>query len=261
VRAEPGASAEAGRDLRLKRIIFLSAFERKLNIGLAVLVAIAFIYALLQHVILAAYPAPYPWLYRLGEVFYELAIAYIAAYLFYIMVNVLPTQRDRHNIYHHLSPLIAQVDGIARGLMQSLYEAAGEDPNSENTLANVRATCEKLWPSKPARIGIPTSAGIEQGTVMTVIINRITQARRVNREILSFAPYLDSQMIDTVAAIEGCGFFFVMDQWLGLYNVGHSRDGRMTHVAPELSEYLKLTGRLDEYRQRNLPDHTGEASS
>lgn len=90
-----------------------------------------------EQVLLADVPEVFKGGAALGKLFYDLAIAYIGAFAFYLLVVVLPLRRDRRNAYRHLAPLIGRVVGEAVGLMQSLNQAAGVEQNRKNTWPNV----------------------------------------------------------------------------------------------------------------------------
>ena len=58
---------------------YLSRFERRLNRLLWALLAIALVYAVLQHVVFAGVPEPFHGGARLGMLGYDIAIAYTGA--------------------------------------------------------------------------------------------------------------------------------------------------------------------------------------
>jgi hypothetical protein len=93
--------------------------------------------------------------------------------------------------------------------MQTLNQAAGFDAQRQNTLANLEELCGKLKPDQGVNSLVPTLEvkGFRQGNVMDAITYRIGRARMINREILNFTTYLESKLVNDVAAVDSCSLF------------------------------------------------------
>ncbi|MGH3787538.1 MAG: hypothetical protein ACRDRG_13525 [Pseudonocardiaceae bacterium] len=232
-----------------KRIKHLSQFERRLNGFLWTVFTIALVYAFVQHVLLAHTAERFSSGAELGDLFYDLAIAYIGAFVFYLLVVALPLRRDRHKVYQYLAYRFGRVVGEACGLMNSLNEAAGVDANRKNSWPNVENTCTLIGPRSPANFGLLTPTGTVQGTVLDVIHYHMTRAHDVNREILSFATFLDSEALNLVAEIED--HLTSIDRMVGLLQQRSSTD--MSVLARDIFDYLQLADHLDDYRHEFLP--------
>jgi hypothetical protein len=107
------------------RAIYLNDFERRLSKSLWALLWIGVIYAMLQHVILINIPELFTGGASVGDLIYDLALAYISAFLFYILVVSLPLQRSRRGIYRYLNSVIGKIVGNGIGLMDTLNQLAG----------------------------------------------------------------------------------------------------------------------------------------
>lgn len=230
----------------------LSHFERWRNRALLFFFLIALIYAFLEHVVLANIPEVFPGGARTGEVFYELGIAYIVAYAFYLLSVALPLQRDRRNVYRNLRPLVDRVFGQAIILMRTVNLAANLEPYRENTQSNVEETCGAVGPRSRAPILMqgPSGGGV-QGTAMDVIRSNVLQTRQLIGELLNMATYLDSELIKHVSAIANCKYFQLFDNVGAIYAYGGNTD--MSPFATPIFDYLLLIDRLDEYRRSYLP--------
>ena len=106
------------------RYSYLSGFERRLNRALWALLIVGVVYAILQHVALANVPEVFPTGARWGDLFYDLAIAYVGAFLFYLLNIRLPLRRERRNVYQNLGPLFDRIVSATTGLMTHLNSAA-----------------------------------------------------------------------------------------------------------------------------------------
>lgn len=232
------------------RYAYLSRFERRLNRALWALLIVGVVYAVLQHVVLANTPEVFPTEARWGDLVYDLAIAYVGAFTFYLLNIRLPLRRDRRNVYRSLGPLISRIVGHAVQLMGHLNRAAGVSANRVNTLDNIEDICSRLrLSSETPNFGIPVPGGFRIGTVAEVMQDYKEQTRKLSAELLNFTDYLASELIDYVVAIEHRGYFYMFEQ------VSHAagdtsaiRD--IKWLARPLFDYLQLVDRVDSYNRQ-----------
>jgi hypothetical protein len=99
---------------------------------------------------------------------------------------------------------------------------------------------------------IPTPNGFQLATVAEQIRIHPDRARELNREILDFAAYLASDVIEYVEAIERHGSLI---SFRGMVTLSTAKqiDGlpsvqSLSIMAGEVFDYLQLVDRLDEYR-------------
>jgi hypothetical protein len=239
---------------RATALSYLSPFERALNRTLWGLAWAALLYGVAQHVFLANTPEVFRGGARLGDLFYDLSIAYFGAFVFYLLVVRLPLLRDRRNIYRHLAPLIGQVVGEAWSLIGMLHGAAGFDNSRENTLANVEETCSKIGPDSEANLLMVTASGYQKYKVMDAIYyHHMERARRRNREILELSSFVPSEVISLITEIENHGYFRVFESVYSSYKAGAVRNTDLSFLARNFFDYLLLADRLDNYRHEFLP--------
>ena len=237
----------------------MSSFERWLNRALWGLLLVALIGAALQHVFLANVPEVFPTGARWGELFYDLAIGYVGAFVFYLIVVRVPLRRDRENYYRHLGFLVVRLVAEASDLMMSLNRAAKFDTARPHTLVNLREMLGQLRPNTEAEHMLATPSGNVPGKVMDVVAFHVERARIMCREILGFAPYYDSEVVEVVAAIEICPFFQMfnaVEPQLRTSTLGEKLE--MSFFEEAIFDYLQLADRLHRYRQKNrdiLPDN------
>jgi hypothetical protein len=227
---------------------YLSHFERRLNRSLWALLAIALLFAVLQHVVLANVPEASRGAH-LGTLCYDIAIAYIGAFIFYLLNVRLPLRRDRQNIYRNIGP-VARVVAQATGLMQMLNRAAGFDAERECTLANVKEVCARITPQTPVDLVLATNVTPLSATVMDAIYSYVTRARQLNSELLNLSTYLASDLIHLIALIEEHGGLDEFELIYAAYQSGHlDKSEDLSGIAPALFNYLQIVDRVDMYRK------------
>ena len=84
----------------LNQLANLSPSERRLNRWLLGLACAGAVYALLEHVVLINTPELFRGGAQLGDFFYDLAIGYLAAYIFYLLVIRAPLMQTVETSTH-----------------------------------------------------------------------------------------------------------------------------------------------------------------
>lgn len=135
---------------------------------------------MLQHVTFANVPEVFPTGARISDLLYDLAIAYVGAFAFYLLNIRLPLRRDRRAMYRNVAPMVGMVVTHAKVMMTKLNKAASiEPPDRENTWPNVEELCKKI--NLQTHIGgiyVAEGGGFGTHTVFSVIVDhmRRTQA-------------------------------------------------------------------------------------
>jgi hypothetical protein len=186
---------------------------------------------------------------------YDLGIAYVGAFTFYLLIIRLPLRRNRRNVYQYLAPLINRVVGEARNLIGTLNSAAGFDDSRENSLANVEVTCAKVTAAQRVGLLVPAPAGgLEKATLMDAIHFHMARARKVDREILDRSDYLDAEVVNLITAVENYGYFTFWDNIYPMYQRGLLKpDENMSFIARNIFDYLQTASKVDAYIQEHLP--------
>jgi hypothetical protein len=153
------------QDWPVSRCTYISGGERRLTRWLWTLLAITLVYSVFQHVILAGVPERFPRGAQLGDLFYDLTIAYIGAFGFYMLIVRLPQLRDRRNVYMYVEVLLWQLFEQARGLIMELDRMWRVDDHRERTaeetamvmgkrpatLDSIRDVCSRIGPEQDVR--------------------------------------------------------------------------------------------------------------
>lgn len=238
------------------RYAYLSDFECGLNTVLWALLWVGILFAVAQHVALANIPEVIPAGARWGYLGFNLAIAYVGAFVFYLLVVRVPLRRDRNAIYRHLAPSLNRVVGEARNLIDALNRAAGFDATGrENSLVNIEEVCRILTPGMRVGMRIPTASGaLENATLVYEIDYFMRRARQVNHEILDLSTYLDVEVISLITSIENHGYFKIFEPFNSYFERGLLKpDHNMSFIARDVFDYLQIVDKLDDYIHERLP--------
>ncbi|WP_156752012.1 hypothetical protein [Mycobacterium sp. E2497] len=238
---------------RATQLTYLSTFERRLNRSLWGLAWVALIYSVAEHVWLADNPEAFPGAERLGDLLFHLALEYVTAFIFYLLIVRLPLRRDRQNIYRNLEPLLSRVVGEATALMGTLHQAAGFDSQRENTLAHVQETCSKIGPETPTKMLIASAAPAAHAPMLDAIHYHMERARRVNSEILDLSAFVASDVISIVNDIENRGYFSAFEFVYPLFKANQLSKSDLSFLSRHIFDYLLLADRLDTYCRDFLP--------
>src|SRR5581483_953826 len=135
---------------------------------------------------------------RLGEVLYELSLAYLASVVFWLLVVELPRQRTQRTIYERVGPLAMRVAGAGHGLTLSIAQSAGspltdqDEPLSEERLQQL---CSSVGPHTPAAISFWRDGALQQGALIDVLYDRVRRTKQAIDDIFVMMPYLDASLI------------------------------------------------------------------
>jgi hypothetical protein len=73
---------------------------------------------------LLAVPEPLPWMAELGEVFYDLSLAWVTAWAFQFLVIVLPAERERRRFQELVAPRLDRLIVLGMDLNDAIYAKA-----------------------------------------------------------------------------------------------------------------------------------------
>lgn len=95
--------------------------------------AIAASFALARTVLLA-WPEPYPWMFEAGELFYDLGLAWAAAWAFQFLVVILPAERERERFNALIAPRVDRLVVVGVELSTAIAKQAGKSPSVQFVL-------------------------------------------------------------------------------------------------------------------------------
>jgi hypothetical protein len=236
----------------------MSPYEARLNRSLWLLLWAALGYSALQHVLLADRPAFSQWAFRAGELCYDLAIAYVGAFVFYVLVVRMPLRRDRRNVYGRMTYALRGPRGQAIELIRYLNATAGlvaegEPDDRRVTRENVAEACAGITYSTAAYYW--TTPGRVRTNAMGLIVELVDRIHRANKELMSdWSPYLPTHAIDLLEAIDDCRFLQLPEHIFPLVERGIVDENQdLTWLVDEIYTYLRLVHRFDKWRVEFVP--------
>ncbi|CKH13613.1 Uncharacterised protein [Mycolicibacterium smegmatis] len=229
------------------RYAYLSSHERRLNRSLWAALGFFVVYTVLQHVVFAKVRPIFHMGAQWGDLLYDLGIAYIGAFVFYLLVVRLPLRRDRQNVYENLSPLVNQIVAEAVTLMGLLNGAAGAPTGRRCTAENVAETCSLISLNTQVKMKIVNSDGSERpATVRDALLRSSEKSRKLNRELLEFSGHLSSELINYIIAIEQRGYFVMFSQFDSII-VKLTPQENVSFLWRYIFDYLQLVEQVNRY--------------
>lgn len=241
---------------------YLSPAEARLNLGLQVLLAVALVYCVAQHVVLADTPEVLAGAADVGDLLFNLAAAYVVTYGFYVLVVRVPLVRDRRNVYRHLGPLIRQVVDMANMVIVALNQAAGFDESRENTLLHIEEVCRTISPDDKTMVSYSfdaTGGSVRYfGDVVGALEYHKKCTHQLCEELLTFATYLPSEIISLIGLIENDTHFPYISQCRPIEMGGETLYAKdLSVLSFGLFDYLVFADRLDKDHGKYLPAAQG----
>ncbi len=95
---------------------------------------------------LLSVPEPLPWMAELGEVFYDLSLAWVTAWAFQLLVIVLPAERERERFQALVAPRLDRLIVLGMDLSDAIHAQAKAPVDDEFSVdgALVKSVCETV---------------------------------------------------------------------------------------------------------------------
>ena len=239
-----------------------------MNRTLWLLLVFALVYAVAQHVLLINIPQLFRGGAQLGELFYDLAIGYVGAFVFYLLNIRLPLRRDRRNIYPHIGPMIGMIVTHTKDFVRICNVTAKiEPPSRPNTSENINDLCSRIGPNDEVPSAFPVEVRqLVDNTVAGMISDRLARIRVNVDNILKFSSLLATDLVDLLTEIESHSRTINFESPLNGAIVVQTTTGTVVPISPRLGnsdlsvwaerifEYLVLVDQLDKYGKTYLGD-------
>jgi hypothetical protein len=188
---------------------------------------------------------------KIGDIIYKLCMSYISAYIFYFLVVHIKAQKDKANIYGYVTKKVYMVIGSCWGLIDTISKAANITlPNRYPNDEQLSTICKAINPNSNA----PLTIG-RLGNYANWIQYFDFQKQRSNlatEKIFSKMPFLDTKLVNLLAKIDDCFFFFVTESMVQSMPI---RNTDLTTLQKELAGYFDLIKELEIYTQEKLKDY------
>jgi hypothetical protein len=188
---------------------------------------------------------------RIGDLLYDFFLAYLASYVFYVIVVAFPRIRDRRTCR---TMVFTGVDRIIGDEITVLYELGHPRVNNPSEVAepDLPELCGKKNPQEgPQRAFLtPTGPQSQQITVWEAIRERVHRSQKTIDRLLRLVPLLDAELVQLLVELEGIDLFWtVQDYWEMLSNVSNED---MSAWVPTFETYHQVIRGLKDYRRREL---------
>lgn len=245
------------------RYRYITTSEKKLNRGLWAILVISLVYSVFQHVILADVHEVVPHGAQLGDLLYDLAIAYVGAFAFYLLVVRVPQLRDRENVYQYVEMLLWQLIEHSRGLIIELDRMSRVTDRREQTpeeraiamgeqsasLMHVTDLCSRIGPEQD--IGIVESMTNQRSvTPVERLRTYMASRRQPMRDLQTFAPYLASDAVALVAVMDLSPIERILETFT------ETTRSDLSALAAPIHSYLTAAWRLNQYRREIFGNRT-----
>ena len=186
-----------------------------------------------------------------GTVIYDLALAYLASWIFYAAVVVVPRYQDARRLFAALAPTLRWIAGTGERLVSEPFKRAGIPLESIDE-QHIHAAFSPLLLRDPAPL-----VDIKGNTLDWALYMREAHDRL--KWHLSFAtPHLtrfDVELSSVLAHISGSEFIRTLDQCLFLdrdLRFLATNDTTMDFFAPSAWQLVQLCARLQLYIERRV---------
>jgi hypothetical protein len=166
------------------------------------------------HVLFAGRTELFPRGSQLWESLYELSLALISSYIFYLVVVQLRRLQDKSNLLPLLTSKSSSIVGDAGAVAGQLRDSSGQEvKGSYPSLAETEAMCSKVGASDT--INLLPEFGIRIQTHLEYLVFLMQHTKGAIAEIYAVMPYLDSEHVKLLSNIDDCRYFNILQQVAG----------------------------------------------
>lgn len=217
------------------------------NIILWILLGISIVSVVLVKVTLADIPENWKYGHETGEIVYDLSLAYIGSWIFYIVVVVIPKKRNDKNINFHARILVDSIFYTGHGVLHGLSSKV-TDFEREMTEEEFINLCTKIGPeSMQDYFSTPTKQ-----FPITYLDHIIQVKERVNtdaQKLFLYIPHLDPELIKLVNDIIYCQLMMHLNAY---FADKQYRQPTFESISSALYDFYKKVGLLRTYRLKNM---------
>jgi len=222
-------------------------YVKSVNLALNILLLISILTVITIKFYLSNIPERFDGAAELGDIIVNLSIAFIASYVFYFIVVHLKTINDKKNVNLYVNRktnyLIVDCKKLISELRkESEFSTPDEYPNKSET----EEICKRINPFSDAPLLI--SAKKNKANWIQYFDYYKNRAKENIRDIFILLPYLDSQYVKHIYAIQDCLYFRIIGFIKGL----QINNTDLTAFSGELLEYFGLINELEIYYNKSM---------
>jgi hypothetical protein len=198
---------------------------------------------------LLSVPELFPGGARVGEVFFELAIAYIGAWFFNILVVILPRLHDRDAVMEGAGIVIKRIGTIGLRIRRDLklpFEPEIWEEKMDSCANEVREKFKNLRLTDDAPLPIKNGAEIRMGNWREWVADKVREIDGNNASLIPYLSFLEIELIHRLNDVV-LSDFVVMGRKLGDVEL----TGNTDIFSNYLPEFLDACENLRVYIARN----------
>ena len=188
---------------------------------------------------------------RIGEVVFDLAVAYIAAWLFNLLVVVLPQLRSRDRVLAAVGRVITKLADLGLRMPTAMAHGAQisapeETPPSEDWLTK---TGKRLPLGGPSPLRVPDGVKMSPATWQEWVHDAVTRVESLNASLVPYLPFLEVELIGLVNEVVLSDF---VDEGRRVAVLPRPATGDMSSLARPLRTFIAACVALREYGEREI---------
>lgn len=213
----------------------------------ALLAAVSVVFVATRTVLLTT-PEPFPGLARMGDVGYDLALAYLAGWIFHLLVVVLPRRADRRRVHVAAVPTVDRLAATAERIGRAVANASGQPWPERPAVEALSAMFGAVAPYGPAPLVIAFEAGARPvaATWLQYLNYELDRASQDQDRLVALYPYLDSDLIVLLRALDDSPFV-LMTRSMHRPDIP-VRNVDLSVLADSFSDYLSRCDAIKSYR-------------
>ncbi len=209
----------------------------------------AFLY-IVGKVVLECHSGPFARALRIG-VLYEFSLAYLASYIFYLLIVALPAAQTRRQLQPIIKSAIKEMIGDAQSILRELGAPDTiqlEDANADNIQRFCNATDPRTTVGRVSMVnGIMKTYYINK---WQVIAERVSRTQKSIDRLIRLAPFLDAELIHLLDKIENCTLFSEVKNLLSALPTMRNSD--FAPMASTFVSYCEIVRKLEVYLNNHL---------
>ena len=181
----------------------------------------------------------------IGSVIYDLAIAYIGAWAFNLLIVILPRLRDRQRVLEAAGPAIERLCALGLRTITELGLMPGEfeDLTDSNQFRLFSLRLQDLSLAEESSLTTFGPDGLRAASWQKWTVHKAVKARDNYQSLIPYFPYFESELIQLVNKAAMSTF---VDQGQELAKVP-VRTGSLSAVARPLAEFITACRKLRAY--------------
>jgi hypothetical protein len=206
--------------------------------------AAAALVAVTARTLLLDVPEPFWGASRFGELVSNLALAYIAAWIFNLLVVEIPRIQNEAAIHDALESLVRQAAGHASAIIRNMEQEAQKLVPSVDA-ENIALLCATLHPGgqAPLILGVNADGSYRNATWKEYLRYESHRAEQVHERLIPGYLYFDAALIALLLDAKQSSFLYVVRQFSAL----PLSNDNLSFVANSLREYDDKCNAIQSY--------------